>query len=431
MGLNAIDKIRKARVGLQRNNPFFAYLSLQLKPQEMKSIPTMAIDINANLYYNAEFVENMSDEEVTGVLIHEILHITLLHFLRTGERNKQISNIAQDIVINYLIKENNFHLPEGCIWVNNQNETTIMGKVIKDVDKKVWEEIYDELYNSMKEQLKEMIKSGKAQIGNGEGEGIEIDLDDYEFEGSTNEGYGDSKIGKVTNVDTHIRGNGNKPISEEERKAKEKEWLGKVQEAYIGSKMSGKVPVGIERLIGQLHESKIDWKSLLLRYIESYVPSDYTYAKCSKKSMSSGYYMPDTIKDRIDVSVLIDVSGSIGNEELNDFVSEIVAMARAFRNKIKFSLYTHETNLGDKYIVENGSVQKIKQIKIKGGGGTSFSIPYNELTKNNKPKVVVWLTDGYGDTIQKKDLKSDIIWVLSKNSTDVEVKEIGRVIKLK
>ena len=85
--------------------------------------------------------------------------------------------------------------------------------------------------------------------------------------------------------------------------------------------MIGKEPAGIERIIGKLHESKIDWKALLLRHIESSIPQDYTYARCSKKSISAGYYLPDTIKERIDVAVAIDCSGSIGRQELNDFIS--------------------------------------------------------------------------------------------------------------
>lgn len=430
--LNAIDKIRRARIGLQRSQPFFAYLSLSLKPIEEKRVATMGVDINANLYYNPKFVENLDDKQMEGVLIHEILHLTLLHFLRTNERERQLSNIAQDMVINYIIKENNFSLPEGCIWTNDNNECMILGKTIKDVDKKVWEEIYDELYDKLKKQLQEALKSGKIKMGEGDGEGIEIELDEYEFEGTTNDYEGKDGKGKVKSMDNHIRGKDGKPLNEEERKAKEREWVGKVQEAYVGSKMAGKVPAGLERLIGQLHEAKIDWRSLLLRYIETYIPSDYTYARCSKKSMSSGFYMPDTLKERIEVAVMIDVSGSIGNEELNDFISEIVGMARAFRNKIKFTLYTHETDLNDKYVVENGSVEKIKQIKIKGGGGTSFITPYKTLLKGKrKPKVLVWLTDGFGDTIEKKDLKCDIIWCLSKGGSDECIKNAGKIIKLR
>ena len=137
------------------------------------------------------------------------------------------------------------------------------------------------------------------------------------------------------------------------------------------------------------------------------------------------------IKERVEVAVAIDVSGSIGTEELNDFVSEIVGIARAFRNKLKMTLFTHETNMVDEWSIENGSVEKIKQIKIKGGGGTSFITPYDEFMKKHKnTKYLVWLTDGYGDTLSKRTIP--IIWCLSKNSSDEIPKQNGgKIVKLK
>jgi len=441
--MEALDRIKRIRVQLQRKNPFFAYLSMSLKPIEsVRVTQTMGVDIYGNLYYNPKFVEDLQEDELMGVMIHEILHLALLHIIRTGDRNQKIKNISDDIVVNQLIKDNKFVLPKGVLWSDENNDIEIFNKKILAVNTKTSEEIYDELYDELKNQLKQAIKSGKLKMkadgsgecGDGDGDGIEIEIDDYELEGSSNEDTdvdGNSTgIGKVGNIDNHIKGD-MKGMSNEEKKKKEKEWLDKVQEAYIGSKMVGKVPVGIERVIGQLHESRINWKALLLRYIESYICSDYTYSRCSKKSISSGFFMPDTIKERVEVAVAIDVSGSIGTEELNDFVSEIVGIARAFRNKLKMTLFTHETNMVDEWSIENGSVEKIKQIKIKGGGGTSFITPYDEFMKKHKnTKYLVWLTDGYGDTLSKRTIP--IIWCLSKNSSDEIPKQNGgKIVKLK
>ena len=145
--------------------------------------------------------------------------------------------------------------------------------------------------------------------------------------------------------------------------------------------------------------------------------------------------MPDFDKERIDVSVMIDTSGSIGQEELTDFVSEIVGIAKAYKDRIEMKLYTHDTEIQSEFKVENGSIEKIKQLKIKGGGGTSFIQPLKQLkdkTKgNDKPKLLVWLTDGEGDELQKKDLICPILWVLSKNGDERLIKSVGEVIKLK
>lgn len=436
--MEALDLIKRCRTRLQKNHPFFACLSLQLTPVEKrddKRIQTMAVDLDGHLYYNPDFVEKLEEQELNGVMIHEILHLVLLHLIRGKDKNQVICNIADDIVANQLLKDNNFILPHNCLWTNDKNEINVFGKLIKDVPKKSSEDVYYEIFEEAKKQLKQAIKDGKIKKGNGQdGDGIPIELDDYEIDGDTNDGSG-----KAKNVDNHIRDGKDKKgggkLSDEELKAKEKEWVDKIQDAYLGSKMIGKVPAGIERLIGKLHESKIGWKTLLLRQVESYIPTNYDYSKCSKKSISAGYYIPATEKTRIEICVAIDVSGSIGAEELNEFISEIVGMARAFRNQIKFTLLTHETEVNNKYVVENGNVEKIKAIKINGGGGTSHKSLMNYIAKEVKGcKLAVFFTDGYSD-IQEIDFKKNkfrSIFVINKKGTEEQLfKKPVKVIKLR
>lgn len=430
-------KISAGKIAFQRNHPFFSYLSFFLKPIEVKSKKKweegglgMGVDVNGNLIYNPDFVNKLSKDEMTGILAHEILHLAYLHLTRGRNLNKKLLNISQDIVVNEVLKDNNFILPDGVIWSDNNREVIVFNKVVQKCNTKTAEEIYWELIDNIKEELKGA--KGKGKKDNSKGEEIEIDADelgDYEIEGSNNEGKG-----KVRNFDRHIQGKGKdgKELDKEERDKIEKDWIEKIQEAYIGSKIAGKEPLGIDRLVGRLHESRINWKQLLSRYIQSCLPSDFTYSKPNKKSISSGFYMPDVEKERIEIAVGIDVSGSIGNEELQDFLSEVVGIARAFRERIKMTLFTHETKIVNEWVIENGNVQKILALNIKGGGGTSFITPYKEFIEKHKDiKLMVWLTDGCGDKIEKKDLKCNIIWILSKNGSDELIKDIGKVIELK
>jgi predicted metal-dependent peptidase len=145
--------------------------------------------------------------------------------------------------------------------------------------------------------------------------------------------------------------------------------------------------------------------------------------------------MPSTTKECIEIAIGIDVSGSIGQQELNEFLSEIVGIARTFRGRIKMHLFTHETSVNDKYVVENGDVKKIMELKIHGGGGTSHIEPMKYVNENIKGcKLVVWLTDGYSDLnqIDFKKNKFDSIFVICKNGTEEQLNGKGvRVIKLK
>jgi predicted metal-dependent peptidase len=434
MNEEAEIRITRARIMLQKQHPFFAFLSLSLIPTEVNDARRwedggmgMAVDPYGHLYYSPSFVNGLTNEEMRGVLTHEIMHHVYMHLTRGKDWNRLVGNIAMDITVNEVLKDNGFTLPKGGIWSNEKREVKVMGIKVERCNEKTTEEIYRELMAKLKDKVKDLLK--KRKLKKGKGEGIPIDLDDlgdYEVEGSTIDGEG-----KVRNFDKHIQTKGGKKISKEEAQKIEKGWLDKVHEAYAGSKLAGNEPAGIGRIIGKLHESRVNWKQLLLRYIQSSIPSDYDYSRPNKKSISSGFYMPDTTKERVEISVGIDVSGSIGQDELTDFLSEIVGIARAYREQVKMTLFTHETDIVDEWTIENGSVAKILAMRIKGGGGTSFERPYKTFIKKHPDtKLLVWLTDGFGDEIPKKDLRSDIIWCLCSNSSDKIVKKMGRVIKI-
>lgn len=430
-----ILKLKRAIIKLQRTNPFFAYLSLSLDLIESKDeypTSTMAVDVEGNLYYNPSFILELTDNEMMGVLVHEIMHLVLMHLTRGKEWERLIGNIACDICVNEVLKENNFILPDGAIWSDYNHEITLFKEIIiKDCNKKTAEEIYYEIMEKAKKKVKELLKSGKAKIVRGNGQGgiplDEDDLKDYEIEATTNDGSG-----KAKNLDRHIKSKNGEVLTKEEKEKIDKKWVDKIHEAYSVSRIAGNIPVGIERIIGKLHESKVDWRHLLLRNIQNYVPRDFDYSRPNKKSISCGVYMPDTTREKVEIAIAIDVSGSIQQEELRDFLSEIVGIAKAYRDRISMTLFTHETQIVDEWEVENGSVAKILALKIRGGGGTSFTTPYKQfMDKHKSSKLLLWMTDGFGDEIKRKDLKNEIIWILCKNGSDNLIKNSGKVINLK
>jgi len=440
--MNTEEKLTRNRIQIQRRNSFFAYLSLYLKFHKvaeddirLKNSLGAGVNCNGDFIYKSSFIDKISDDEVQGVIIHEILHLSLLHLLRgkaiikTKEELERF-NVACDIVVNQLIKNNGFKLPKGVLMPNRYNKIKLGNKncflEICDTDKKIAEQIYDEIM--------EFIKKNGLDKGNNQGnkKGNEKDGDG---EGGENYIFGDGE----GRLDAHIRDtnkeDGNEKDNQKQQAELEKEWIDRTQQALAVSKMKGDTPTGMERFIGKLHESEVGWRTLLLKYVQSYIPRDFNYSYPSKKSISSGVYMPSTTKENVELAVGIDTSGSIGQEELIQFLSEIVGIAKAFRGRIKMHLFTHETEVNDKYVVENGDVKKILELKISGGGGTSHIQPMEYVNKNIKScKAVIWFTDGYSDLNQIDFTKNkfDSIFVISHNGTDEQLKGKGvRAIKLK
>lgn len=398
------DRLTRARIQIQSKNSFFAYLSLYLKFKKNNNLPDyagMGVNDKGELHYKKEFIEMLSDSELEGVLIHEILHLALLHLLRRKSKDAFIWNLATDICVNSLIQKNNFKLPDGCLIPDNNNTIEIKGIKIKNCDEKNAEQIYDEL-TKIKNKL-------SKQKGGGSG-------------GEEKNGKGKDKNKEFGRFDEHIE---SENLTPEEKRNLEREWSDKINEAVVVSKMKGDTPAGLERFVGELHKEQINWKALLYNYITQQIPYNYTYSSPHKKSIAVGEYLPNIQKDKIDICICIDVSGSIQQKELTDFLSEIIGIAKAFKSRIDMRLLTHECKVNNDYKIDNGEIDKIKQIEIKGGGGTSHIEPFDYIQKNIPDcKCCVFLTDGYSDLneIDFNKYSFDKFFVINNNGSNAQLK---------
>lgn len=415
MTLTAKEQITRCRIQLQRSHPFFAYLVLNLNPIEMTKeqaeefeqelgFATIGINAKGDLIYNPEFISRLNDNQLKTILCHEVMHLVLEHLTRRKERRADIFNISSDLVINDILATNNFEFPkiedkdgkscEGLVPYNHEYTFKIDDKRIyelKNIDKKSAEAVYDEIEKLFKKQLTIFV---------------------------INNGFG--------RFDIHIDKQG---LSREEKESISKEWKHRVIEALTYAKNIGSIPAGMERRIEDLLGEKIDWKPLLYRYITNTLPFDYSYNRPSKKSQATGIYMPYLKKEEIDISVAVDTSGSIGQEELTEFLTEIINIAKSFNN-IKMKVIVCDSEIHEVYNVDNGDIPKIMDLKISGGGGTDFTPPAQYcLDYLPNTKVLIYFTDGLG-SLNLEDLPFKVLWVLSKNGEDDNIKDKGEVIKI-
>jgi predicted metal-dependent peptidase len=468
--LCAYDRMIRAKAQLGRpdgGQPFFAYLVLHLNCIETDTVPSMAVDMRGNLYYNAKFVESITEEQIQGVLCHEVMHVVLNHMERTGGRIHSMFNIANDIVDNDILVTSNIKLPEpGLIPKNHVFEDAKSGIKIIDIDKKSSEEIYDEIYKIAKQ--KGMIKkvtiripgdgtgkgsggsggTGGTSGGNGKGSDDPIgDLDKKRFDEhryadgkNDKDGKEDGKDGKggsngkngLPNSNTEIPS----PITDEERQKLHDKWKKALAEAATYAKQRGLLPAGLERMVDGLLDSKVDWRHKLYKQISNEVLSDFTWAKPHKKCASLGgnIYLPNVTRESLEIVVHIDTSGSIGQEELKEFLSEVVEIGRSFMN-IKMDIIAGDAELQDHYTVTHNNSEEIINYKIHGGGGTSHEFARKWL-HDNKPeaKIFISLTDGFSD-IQSvyPHLPENLIKIIvmpANSAPEEEMSKYGEVIKI-
>ena len=403
------EKISKAKINLYKKSPFFSYLIEHMEiieDREDHPCKTMAVDAKANLYYNDEFVTALSDEEMQGVLCHEVLHLAYEHPKRMNGRMVILTypdgsmvtlwNIAIDMVVNNVVLRNNLVLPKDCIPIDTStDESKWNGIAIKDVSNKAAEEIYDELKTALKKQLDKQSKGkgkGKGQPQQGQGNSMGISGLDAP-KGFDEHRFDKPEDGKDGN------GKGKGAEAKEAQEGKGKDWGKITSEAYNHAKMQGKEPLGLGREYEVKGKSRINWRAILRKEIAKNIPVDYTWSRPSKKYVSQGIYMPSTFGEEIKVLCSIDTSGSIGKKEIGEYASELMAIARSFPS-VEFRILTHDTKVWDDIHIGPFETNKIKSMSIHGGGGTDIDCVHTYIKAKKYDKghnIIIHFTDGYAN----------------------------------
>jgi predicted metal-dependent peptidase len=412
----ALFHLKKARIWLNEQKPFFGYLTMHLQFERKDEIGTMGVNKHGICYYNKDFVLKLSEDEQRGVLCHEVMHVVLKHLSRVESRDKRTWNVAADIIINQMILSDGMSLPsEGILPKNGTFE--LFGKKITKINKKTAEEVYNDIYDVMK-QHQQQSGSGQSGDGDGDGQSMPKGFDKHE--------YDDEKKPKGAS-----KGNeGDDDNGSGMDKSDAKDWDSVLTEATTLGQMQGNLPAGMQRRVSKLLGTYIDWKGLLYRYITNMIPYDFSYRRPHKKSHSLGTYFPEIEKEKLEVVISIDTSGSIGEKELTQSLSETIGILKNFNN-VEMTIIFNDTEVYGPHKFQNPTPDRIMKVKPEGGGGTNH-IPVFKWMNEKQPnaKLLICFTDGqtsYPDS--PKGLNT--IWVLL-GSWRCDVKDIpfGKVVEL-
>jgi predicted metal-dependent peptidase len=364
MRKDVLEKIVTARIGLLLRQPFFGNLGMRLKIVCGDGfIPTAATD-GRNMYYNTQFFNALSIREIEFVVAHEIYHCVYDHLGRREERDSKLYNIAADYVVNGLLERDRIGEPVKLIQIYMDRK----------YDGWTSEEVYAELLEKHGSSEDEMLK----QLGQMLDEHLDWESSDGEDDGEGEK----SATGKPSYSKETLR-----RIRDEMREA----MISAAQAAG-----AGKTPEGVQRMIKELTESKMNWRELIRQQVQSTMKHDFTFARPSRKGQQSGAILPGmNFMDRVDIAVGIDMSGSIGTKQATDFMSEIKGIIEEFQD-YAIHVWCFDTAVynDEKFSSEDG--RDITEYDIKGGGGTDFDANWEFMKENDiTPKKFIMFTDGY------------------------------------
>ena len=351
--LTVEQRVQKAHVWLMGNADYCLYSGIIMlgKTEVNDTVPTACTD-GRNTQYGRKFCDKLNDKELRGLILHENLHKAFSHLTtwrNLWDKNPRLANMACDYVINLMIHDSdhegkNVKLPEGGLL-----DEKFRGMDANTVYKLLEQDPPDE------------------DEGGGGGGG----LDEHDWEGAS----------------------GMTPV-EKEQLAREIDQALR-QGALLAGKMKGNVP----REITDALTPKVDWREALREFVTSFCQErdEATWRRPSRRWIGQDVYMPSMIGESVGrLAVCIDMSGSIGTEEIGQFLGEVKAICETVRPEAIDLLYW-DTQVCQHEVYEQSQLdQLLTSTKPMGGGGTDPQcIPDYLLAKKLKPECAVILTDGY------------------------------------
>jgi predicted metal-dependent peptidase len=188
-------------------------------------------------------------------------------------------------------------------------------------------------------------------------------------------------------------------------------------------KIAGSGAGGIDRALEELLEPKIDWREVLREFVKSTCSAKdkSSWRKVNRRFLSTGVYMPSLIGEKVGHIVIgVDTSGSVGDAELAEFLSEVKGIAEEVNpEKVDLIYWDSEVAAHEEYEANNVS-SIIASTRPAGGGGTSPSCVSTHLKyKNIKPECVIMLTDGYVGGDWGNEWTAPVLWCIVGGNTDV------------
>jgi predicted metal-dependent peptidase len=371
-------RLSKVKISIMRNPKFALWSGLMTvgKTKVEDDCPT-AYTNGRDEGYGREFIKSLDDKELAFVVLHETLHKAYKHLTtwkKLHDENPQLANAACDYVINLQL-------------VDMDKQQAVLAMPMRD-GKPLG--LVDEKYRGLNaKQVFDLLKQQQDEDGGG-GSGF----DDHDWEGASE-------------------------LSEDEKKALEKEIDQAIRQGMVAhAKANGKGMSDMAREFGDLTEPEVDWREQLREFVTATCSAKdaSSWRRVNRRYIGNDIYMPSLIGERVGHLVIgVDTSGSIGGQELNDFMSEVMGVAEMVHPEKVDLIYWGSSVVQHEEYGHADLANLMQSTQPKGGGGTDPDCMAQYLKeKNIRPEATIILTDGYVPN-WGFGWESPTLWVVANN----------------
>lgn len=372
--MDATDRLKKARTQLLlTNRPELVFVAhLCCVPDKIDSTIDTACTDGTVIRWNPAFVQSCTDAELFGVLVHELMHIGLLHTVVCSQYPDDMENlnIAADLAINSVLHRSGVELPDGGVLPGTGDHAHLPHGL------------------SMEQYLSELRKAqkdGKKNSGNGQS--------------------GKGQAGRIEPAGSEAARNG----LPSDQVALQVETL-RAQVKHAEQKVSGiaSVPAVMKDAIRAAQQRKVDFKQVLRHFRNKIVRGGSDWSRLNRRLQAVGASVARNRRRAVgDVVVLLDVSGSMNNDAVARCMAEIVSLFGNIDGDLH--IWQHDTRVIRKDVWQHG--KPLPPIKRAGSGGTSHRTLFTAIEADGlKPEVVICLSDMVTSYPERKPTVP-VVWI--------------------
>jgi predicted metal-dependent peptidase len=326
----------------------------------------------------------------------------LSHFARRNHRQKHRWDVACDYAVNMILDDERMLGPDSAL-----HNAAYRGLSA--------EEIYPLLHEDPPEQTLDrhlFDDSGSGAGGEGDAREPEEPGESGDSAGETRDEAGQDGAGAQQAEETPGQEGGGQetpPPPPSDPDALDEQWKNRLAAAALAARQAGKLSQSMLRLIDHLLAPQLPWRALLARYLMSAARDDYSFQRTSRRDGAA--LMPRLYSQGVRAVVVLDTSGSIGDAELREFLTEVDAL----KAQVRAEIILHAC---DDKLAENGpwtfAMWETLDLPdgLHGHGGTDFRPVFAWLERARiEPDLLVYFTDAEG-RFPEREPAFPVIWLV-------------------
>jgi predicted metal-dependent peptidase len=435
---DTMRRVKAGRFNLCLDKPFYASLLLNMTLTEDPTCKTLWTD-GTTIGFNPEYVNACTDDELRTDLAHEALHPGLLHHVRRGGRDNALWNAACDYAIYDILRGE-----PGNYWHFRGDEL---------YDPRFAGQSAEEIFKTLKNE-KEKEKGDGDQGGKDGGDQQQGGDDKQKGNQAPQDAPGDAQGNSGTQPPAPDKNNqpgGNQraetpspdlgrgevrdaPVptgSDPARAAAEEtaKWNVAMAQAAIHAKGQGSLPGGIEELLQDLLNPRVDWREMLRRFVDAAAKNDYAWLPPNRRFIHRGLYLPGLRSNEIGTLVCaIDTSASVSTEDLNAIASEITGILEEYDTTV-WRVYCDRAVRGEPE--ELGSYDLPVEFTVAGRGGTDFRPVFEWVEEAGiAPACLLYFSDLESSRFPENAPPYPVMWVCTGDGRSARTPPFGEVVKI-